>query len=176
MAEHSWYFAYGANMETTVFVEQRKMAPLSSEAARLEGFRLEFTTPGIPLIEPVFANLVADAHGVVHGVLHHLSHDDLARLDRDESSDYRHLDVAVVGERSGRVAAIAYCSQRRALDRKPSRRYLALLRRGAAEFALPASYQRQLAELPAHHTPLLSPAAAQLMRLIIPVRRWLKSR
>jgi hypothetical protein len=176
MAAHSWYFAYGANMAMSVFVDQRKMAPRSSEAARLEGFRLEFTAPGIALIEPVFANLTRDPHGVVHGVLHDLSHHDLELLDRDESTDYRHLEVEVVGERSGRVSAIAYCSQRRRHGRKPSRRYLALLQRGAAEFELPATYQRELAALPTHHLPLLSPVATQLLRVALPVRRWLRKR
>lgn len=175
MSGSGWYFAYGANMSTSMLVSRRKMAPLSSEAALLDGYRLEFTTPGLPLVEPVFANISADCDGVVHGVLHRLPHRDLARLDLDESPAYDHLEVQVTGTEVGRVSAIAYHSSRRTLGRKPSRRYLELVCRGAAEFGLPAAYQAELAAHPARHIPLLSPLTAALWHVIMPLRRRLKS-
>lgn len=59
-----WYFAYGANMSARVLA-RRRLRPLASEPARLEGYRLAFSHAGLLPIEPAFANLERDPAGVV---------------------------------------------------------------------------------------------------------------
>ncbi len=171
-----WYFAYGANMATEAFVRRRGMTPLSSEAARLDGYRLAFSTRGIRLLEPAFANIEKDEGASVHGVLHRLSKRDLELLDCDEGADYRHLRVEVCGVSSGPVQALAYQSSRPVHGLKPSRRYLALLCRGAEEFDLPRDYRQELARVPTYHVPVLSTVALPLVRAGMAVRRVLKQR
>ena len=169
-----WYFAYGANMSTELFVTRRGMRQRSSEAAHLDGYKLSFTSHGVrAVLEPVFANIEAESGGRVHGVLHRLPRRDLDRLDSDESRHYAHLDVEVEGVSSGHVTAITYYSARPIRGRVPSRRYLELLCQGAREFELPDHYTRDIASHHSLHVPVLSHVTGWLIRVVTPLRRFL---
>ncbi|WP_166805085.1 gamma-glutamylcyclotransferase family protein [Nitrosococcus wardiae] len=80
----AWYFAYGANMLTDVLVRRRGVIPLSSEQARLDGYQLVFSQPGLPYIEPCFASIQPIQTDSVYGVLHHLTAHAAAQIDRFE--------------------------------------------------------------------------------------------
>jgi gamma-glutamylcyclotransferase (GGCT)/AIG2-like uncharacterized protein YtfP len=161
--EPLWYFAYGANMSTRVLA-RRDVEPLSSEAASVAGWRLAFSMPGVPLLEPGFANVEPDPAGVVHGVLHRMRRRDLTRLDRSEGGGYRHRELEPYGVRAGAVRAIAYVYPRAVRPRLPSRRYLELLLSGAHEHALPQPWIEWLSAQPCHHLPLLSDVANRVFR------------
>ena len=90
-----WYFAYGANMSSAVFEERREMRALDKRIGRLQGYSLAFNQPGIPLLEPGFANIRSDTHGEVQGVLWKISADDFARLDLQRC--FMLLSVLAVG-------------------------------------------------------------------------------
>ena len=79
-----WNFAYGGNMNPSVLSERRRISPLESVAGRLKDYRLAFNTRGFPWIEPVFANVEYAPGEYVHGVLHRLTEEQFARLDRYE--------------------------------------------------------------------------------------------
>jgi gamma-glutamylcyclotransferase len=168
-----WYFAYGANMSRAVLA-RRGVTPSSSEAATLRGYRHRFSHEGLIPIEPAFANIEAapdDAAAITHGVLHRLTADDLAHLDRIEGAEYLHVDVAVQGARSGAVTARAYLNPHPVQGKVPSRRYLACLCAGAREHALPADYIAQLEAHPSRHWFLVSDVANLLAGTAERVRR-----
>lgn len=153
-----WYFAYGANMSRAVLA-RRGVVPLSSEAGVLRGYRHRFSHEGLLPIEPAFANIEPSSDDVTHGVLHLLSTDGLAHLDRIEGAEYLQVDVAVEGARSGTVTARAYLNPHPTSGKIPSRRYLACLCDGAREHGLPAEYIAQLEAQPSRHWPIVSDVA-----------------
>ncbi len=172
MSSPLWYFAYGANTSTRV-LDRRGIAPLSSEAARLDGWRFAFSMRGFPGVEPAFANIEPDAASCVHGVLHRMRASDLERLDRVEGFGYRHRDVEVVGIRSGSVTATAYACPRTVNGALPSRRYLSLVCDGAREHGLPQSWIAALEAQPRRHVPLLSDLVNSSMKTLEGARRLL---
>lgn len=161
MGEVASYFAYGANMSRAVLA-RRGVAPLSSEPARLDGWRLRFSHPGLLPIEPAFANLEPGAGEAVHGVLHRLRAGDLERLDRLEGAEYLHEEVTVASA-AGEVRARAYRNPHPVDGLRPSRRYLTSLLAGAREHGLPAEWVAALEAQPSLHVPLVSDAAARLV-------------
>lgn len=170
-----WYFAYGANMSRRV-LDRRGLRPLSCEPARLDGYRLRFSHPGVLPIEPAFANLEAHAAGVVHGALYRLRNDEMLRLDLVESTDYAHVDVPVLGARAGAVVARAYLDPRPVEGRVPSRRYLRVCCEGARELGLPGDYVDALAAHPSLHVPVVSDVATLLVSAVERARRALGGR
>lgn len=174
-ADAIWYFAYGANMSRAV-LDRRGLRPLSSERARLDGYRLRFSHRGVLPIEPAFANIEACASGAVHGALYRLRTDEMARLDRVESTDYAHVDVPVLGATSGAVVARAYLDPRPVEGRVPSRRYLRVCCAGARELGLPDAYVRELAAHPSLHVPVVSDVATLLVGTAERLRRALGNR
>jgi hypothetical protein len=170
-----WYFAYGANMSRTVLA-RRGLRPLSSEPARLDGYRLRFSHRGVLPIEPAFANLEAHPGAAVHGALYRLKRDEMLRLDRVESTDYAHVDVPVVGATSGAVVARAYLDPRPVEGRVPSRRYLRVCCAGARELGLPEAYVRELEAQPSLHVPVVSDVATLFVGTAERLRRALGGR
>lgn len=152
-----WYFAYGANMCTRVLTERRGVKPLLSEAAKLNGYRLVFQQPGIPLIEPAFATLEHSDKDEIHGVLHHIPQDQSNDIDRFEGPAYERFETMVQGTTMGNVPAWTYRARTPVAGLKPSRRYLALLIKGAREFNLPEEYIARIEnETPCAEIPLIS--------------------
>ena len=165
--EHSyWYFAYGANMSADVFKERRSMRPTDRAVGRLDGYSIAFNQPGIPLLEPGFANLRPDSNGVVHGVLWKISEQDFARLDLQEGGGdaYDRLRVRVATV-AGRITARTYITQAVVEGLKPSRRYRDLLVRGAEDAGLDEAYTAALRRVAVHELPGLSSLSPHIMRL-----------
>lgn len=165
-----WYFAFGANMNLRV-LNARQVRPLSREAARLEGYRLVFGEPGIPLLEPAFASIEPAPGDVVHGVLLNLARDDFARIDSTEGPGYEILNVEVVGRVHGAVTARAFKTRHPVSGRKPSLRYLNLMLRGAYEHELPAEYLHRLEAQPYYYVPGAALVFNSLVRLLGPLQR-----
>jgi hypothetical protein len=150
------YFAYGANMSRAVLVGRRGLRPLSHERARLDGYRLVFDLPGLPVVEPAFASIEAHEGAAVHGVLYRLRASDLARVRTYESPRYRLIDVDVHGEDAGLVRARAFQNRAPVAGIVPSRRYLRLLREAARDAGLPEEYVARLEAQPSVYLPLVS--------------------
>lgn len=167
----TWYFAYGANMSPRVLA-RRALAPMSSQAGRLDGYQLRFSHRGLIPTEPAFANIEPAPPGAsVHGVLHELTAADMARLDRIEGAEYLHVEATVIGASSGPVVARAYRDPHPVRGRRPSRRYLSDLCEGARHFGLPDAYVRELAAHPSLHWPGLSELTTLLVGAAERVRR-----
>lgn len=171
MAETAvWYFAFGANMSSRVLA-RRRVTPISSEPARLSGYRLAFQERGIPFVEPAFASIEPADGDAVHGVLMRLERAAFARIDSSEGPGYELLDVDVIGRDSGRVCATAFTSRRPVVGLRPSRRYLGLLCEGARENGLPTEYVRRLEGEPHFYVPGMGPAFTLLASALHALQR-----
>lgn len=163
--EGIWNFAYGGNMNPRVLSERRKITPLESVAGRLEDYRLAFNTRGFPWIEPAFANVEHDPGACVHGVLHRLTEEQFARLDRYEWGGvaYRHLELDVAAYDGRRVRARVYSARYVSREKSPSCRYLTLIREGARVSGLDDDYVRMLDRHPCRDTPTMSDSSIGLL-------------
>lgn len=87
-----WYFAFGANMAASVFIERRKIRPLRTEVAQIPTHALCFNVLGIPYADPGNGSLrelqpgSTDAKAAVHGVAYLLTEEDLKRVVLSEGS------------------------------------------------------------------------------------------
>ncbi|NNL87317.1 MAG: gamma-glutamylcyclotransferase [Myxococcales bacterium] len=145
----SVYFAYGSNLDPRTFLGRRRMRPERATCARLEGYRLVFDLPVGPGERGV-ANLRAEPGAEVFGVAYWLDFADAGRLDRSEGVHRgfylrRGVDLDTP---TGAVAAFTYVSGRGEPGRRPSRRYLNLILRGARHHRLPPDYIEELRALP----------------------------
>lgn len=153
-----WNFAYGGNMNPGVLSERRKIVPLESVAACLQDYRLAFNTRGFPWIEPAFANVEYAPGECVHGVLHRLTAEQFARLDRYEWGGvaYRHLELDAEAYDGRRIRARVYSARYVSREKVPSCRYLTLIREGARLSGLDREYVRRLDRHPCRETPAMS--------------------
>jgi cation transport regulator ChaC len=145
-----WYFAYGSNLDPATFLGRRRMQPVDTRVARLDGFELRFDLPVGPGERGV-ANvcLLEGAH--IWGAAYRLTLADALRLDQTEGvhhGAYARLDVRVSDVRGETLGAFTYQSSRGREGRKPSRRYLGLLLAGARHHGLPDEYMARLRALP----------------------------
>ena len=146
------YFAYGSNMDP---VQMRNRAPGARAlgAARLAGWRLTFTRDspgwggGVGHIEPA-------PDDEVWGVLWEVTQSDVAALDEYEgvAAGAYVRENATVHHDDNDVDALVYLAVPRG-DKKPTKRYIAALVRGAEAHGLPAEYVERLRKL-------LNPASA----------------
>ena len=164
----SWYFAYGANMNPSVLQGRRRIEPKTAEHATLGGYRLAFNLRGIPLIEPVFANIVPSLKATVHGVLCRLTSTAQSRLDvlEGEGKYYQSVDVDVTGTMSGVVRAKTYVGLKTRSEGRPSRRYLELLIGGGQYYGFPAKHLDLLADHPTSQAPVFSRFFARILPLL----------
>lgn len=157
------YFGYGSNMASQVLRGRRGVVPVQTRPAILPDHRLAFNTPGFFVIEPAFANAEFEGAGfAMHGALVTVSSSDFDRICRTEGVPfgYQVKDVEVIPYSPGlehltraewetmeRCPAKTLVYGRSSLDLPPSRRYIRLLREGAAEVGLAESWQRKLTDI-----------------------------
>jgi hypothetical protein len=164
------YFAFGANVNPAT-LRRRRIPVLSQAPARLDGHRLVFGTPGIPLFEPAFASL-ARAEDHVWGVLYDLSSRALGRLRTFEGSAYVEVGVSVlVGDES--LEARTFVSAAPHRERRPSRRYLRLILDGAREQGLPGDWVSRLESQPSLYLPLVHEAWGAVFHVVDRLHRRL---
>jgi cation transport regulator ChaC len=149
-----WYFAYGANMHDSAFRDRRGMRPLEWRPGRIRGYRLRFNLEGRPRGKAAPANLYADPAAEVWGVLYKIRRRDLIRLDATEGVPwwrYRPVWLEAEDIRGAPQLAVTYVARGDEDDRKPSLRYLTLLREGARAHGLPEHHIRLLEQV--EHAP-----------------------
>jgi cation transport regulator ChaC len=149
-SDRVWYFAYGSNMHDSAFRDRRGMRPLEWRVGRLAGYRLRFNLDGKPIGKAAPANLAPDPHAEVWGVLYQITKADMIRLDASEGvpgGRYRPSWLAVEAADGGSMTAMTYVAEGHAEDRRPSLRYLTLLREGARAHGLPEDWLRVLEDV-----------------------------
>lgn len=57
MADHQWYFAYGSNMLSDVFIKRRKVSPVRHEVASIKSHTLCFNVMGVPYTDPAMGGI-----------------------------------------------------------------------------------------------------------------------
>jgi cation transport regulator ChaC len=145
--EEIWYFAYGANMHDSAFRHWRGMCPREWRPGRVRGYRLRFNLKGPPRGRSVYANLCVDPAAEVWGVLYKITRRDLVRLGATEGVPwwrYRPLGLDTEDISGTALQAATFIAKGDEDDRKPSLRYLTLLREGARAHGLPEHYIRLL--------------------------------
>gem|GEM_PF-2034134 len=131
-------------MSSRVLVDRRGVKPISSELAWIKGYQLAFIQPGIPIIEPAFASIIASEKHDVFGVLHNLPANCLSAIDNFEGPDYERIKIEIHRSQGDSVKAWTYRARLPQVGLKPSKRYLQLILDGAKEFDLPPSYIENL--------------------------------
>ncbi len=135
-----WYFAYGANMHDSAFLERRGMRPSEWRVGRLPGYRLRFNLDGRPKGKAAPANISSDPDAEVWGVLHCITLRELVRLNVTEGvpgTRYQPVELPTQDHQGNTVMAISYIADGNPEDGKPSLRYINLLRDGARDHGLP---------------------------------------
>ena len=148
--EPLWYFAYGSNLDPDTFLGRRRMRPLESRVTRLDGFGLCFDLP-VGVGERAVATVRRQPDACVWGVGYALTPVQFDRLDQTEGvprGAYTREPVTLCCADGTSVAAFTYCSEHRLGGRRPSRRYLGLLIRGARYHRLPEEYVTFLRGIP----------------------------
>lgn len=146
-----WYFAFGANMHNSAFLERRGMRPMEWRPGCLSGYRLRFNLEGRPKGKAAPANISQEPGEEVWGVLYRITAADLVRLDSTEGVPgrrYRHLWLDVEDQNGERLKAVTYIADGMETDGRPSLRYITLLREGARAHRLPEHYVRFLENVP----------------------------
>ncbi|ACK52184.1 AIG2 family protein [Methylocella silvestris BL2] len=142
-----WYFAYGANMHESAFVERRGMRPLDWRPGRLGGYRLRFNLDGRPKGKAAPANICADGSAEIWGVLYSITARDMLRLNFSEGVPgrrYRPVWLDVEDANGRPLRAMTYVAEGNPQDGRPSLRYITLLREGARAHGLPDEWLRFL--------------------------------
>lgn len=136
-----WYFAYGSNMNETLFRDRRHMTWLETRIGRLHDYRLTFSVAGgmRPGVSAP-ANIVPDPGSIVHGVLYLLPLRKFARLDNSEGRQYDYVWTEAADNDGNRIFIVTYRMPHTVADGRPGRRYLNLIREAARQRRLPADY------------------------------------
>ncbi|MEX0348124.1 MAG: gamma-glutamylcyclotransferase family protein [Paracoccaceae bacterium] len=155
------YFGYGSNMNF-ISLRAKGVVPSASRAAVLNGWRLEFNVEHFFRHEGGVGNIECTGGPAdrVLGVLHCCDETDLAALDRMEAYGvgYDRVEVTVETE-LGTERALAYVGLPEFVNDacRPTRRYLNILSRGAAEAGLDPAYIAALDARPVLPPRKLSP-------------------
>ncbi len=142
-----WYFAFGTNMNDSIFRERRKMYPIEWRVGCVKGYRLRFNLEGRPIGRAAPANISPDPQAEIWGVLHKITRADLLHLDWTEGVPgprYRHLWVDARDIDGRALRAVTYVAEGKEHDGNPSLRYITLIREGARAHGLPEHYLRYL--------------------------------
>ena len=148
------YFAYGSNcfaetLRLRTGVASNELLGPRPKPAMLRGYRLSFSLPGIPLVEPSFATVVPSPRDLVWGCLYELPSDGLWRrlcLTEGVPLVYEALPCSVVtadGDEIGgcfTLYAPPRCCFPLGLEVAPSQRYLATIVAGLRESGVRAEY------------------------------------
>lgn len=159
-----WYFAFGANMNNSVFRGRRKMNPVEWRVGRAPDYRLRFNLQGRPRGLSAPANIEPAPEEEVWGVLHLMTRRDMVWLHSTEGvPGWRYYPIWLDAEdRAGnRLRAFSLIADGLPEDGKPSLRYITLIREGAVQHDLPDHWIEKLnavrhAEVSAPHGQLQS--------------------
>ncbi|MSU90319.1 gamma-glutamylcyclotransferase [Rhodobacteraceae bacterium 2CG4] len=144
-ADEVWYFAFGANMNDSVFLGRRKMKPLEWRVGRAPGYRLRFNLHGRPKGLSAPANIAPAPGEEVRGVLYRMTCRDVVWLHSTEGvPGWRYYPVWLdVEDRDGdRLRAYSLIADGLPEDGNPSLRHITLIREGAIQRDLPGLWDR----------------------------------
>ncbi len=170
-------------MNSHVFQGRRAMRPTKIERAVLKDYRLVFNQPGIPWLEPSFANIEEAEGEYIEGVLYEITGTEMIRLDISEGNGaYDIVTPKVEGEVSGPVIAHTFLTRNVSAGLHPSQRYMNLLIGGAQEHGLSPEWVQMLKEAPfssgaisRHLSPVIMFINRSFLRLGLPHPfRWWK--
>lgn len=135
-----WYFAFGANMNDSVFLGRRKMKPLEWRVGHAPGYRLRFNLHGRPRGLSAPANIAPDPTEEVWGVLYRMTRRDMVWLHSTEGvPGWRYYPVwlDVEDHMGNKFRAFSLIADGLPEDGNPSLRYITLIREGAIQHGLP---------------------------------------
>jgi cation transport regulator ChaC len=139
------YFAYGSNMSPEVIAAAGKPFSLLG-AARLDGYRLDFTRQSV-LTGTGVADIVGADDESVWGVAYRVSRPGLAALDRKEGAPQAYTQVNVpvkLADDDHELVAVSYTVRAKRSFVPPSAMYLNRMVEMARLFHFPEEYQTQL--------------------------------
>ncbi|KAJ3720161.1 hypothetical protein F5878DRAFT_539092 [Lentinula raphanica] len=171
--EPRWYLGYGSNLSLTGFLVKRNITPLDTKVVVIDGLELAFDNPGVPYIEPRFANCrIAEppaemwlpgnpwsGRGSLMGVAYLLSPADYLTILRSEGggSSYQPIIAPAVsltadGARTQQVFDVItlHTPTIRRGTGYASLRYMKLLRNGAREQHMPEEFIAYLDATPSY--------------------------
>ena len=142
-----WYFAYGANLNDSVFRGRCGMQPLEVRVGRVPGYRLRFNLHGRPRGRSAPANIEPSPGDEVWGALNRMTQRDMVWLNATEGvPGWRYRPVWLDAEDSdGRIVrAFSLMAEGLPEDGNPSLRYITLIRDGALQHGLPLHWIERL--------------------------------
>ncbi len=142
-----WYFAFGANMNDSVFLGRRKMRPLEWRVGQLPDYQLRFNLHGRPRGLSAPANIAPAPGEEVWGVLYRMTRRDMVWLHSTEGvPDWRYYPVWLdVKDREGNtLRAFSLIADGLPEVGNPSLRYITLIREGAIQHDLPGPWIEKL--------------------------------
>lgn len=145
--EDVWYFAFGANMNDSVFLGRRRMKPLEWRVGRAPDYRLRFNLHGRPRGKSTPANISPAPGKEVWGVLYRMTRRDMVWLHSTEGvPGWRYYPVWLdVEDRDGSsIRAFSLVADGFSEDGTPSLRYITLIREGAIQHDLPVHWIEKL--------------------------------
>ena len=117
--------------------------------AVLKGFKMVFSLPGLPFVEPGFGGLCRQEDEEVHGVAFKMDEESVARLDDKEAESYTKEIVKLTAYDGRELEGYVYMSPTTE-EWLPSERYLGVLCKGARQAGLDPAYIEKLASLPVY--------------------------
>jgi len=147
--EGVWSFGYGANMDMEALQSWKKVKVFEHCPAVLKGFKMVFSLPGLPFVEPGFGGLCRQEDEEVHGVAFKMDQESMARLDDKEAETYTKETVKLTAYDGRELEGYVYMSPSTE-EWLPSKRYLGVLCKGARQAGLDPAYIEKLASLPVY--------------------------
>jgi len=147
--EGVWSFGYGANMDMEALQSWKKVKVFEHCPAVLRGFKVVFSLPGLPFVEPGFGGLCRQKDEEVHGVAFKMDKESMVKLDDKESKRYTKETVKLTSYDGRELEGYVYMSPTTE-EWLPSKRYLGVLCKGAREAGLDPAYIEKLASLPVY--------------------------
>ncbi|TCD13229.1 gamma-glutamylcyclotransferase family protein [Oricola cellulosilytica] len=142
-----WYFAYGANLNDTVFLGRRRMKPLDWRVGKVTGWRLRFNLQGRPVGRSAPANIEPATGEELWGVLFLITRREMVRLNSTEGVPgwrYRPVWFDAEDREGNRHRAFSLMADGLPEDGNPSLRYITLIREGARQHGLPEHWIEKL--------------------------------
>jgi len=103
-----WYFAYGSNLSADKFTKSRGIIPLATVVARIPGWTISMSIPGLPYREPAFASIrpiddisSAEKKLEVEGVAYLITRLQYAKIIASEGGDITYAQAKLRAEPLG---------------------------------------------------------------------------
>ena len=147
--EGVWSFGYGSNMDMEALQSWKKVKVFEHCPAILRGFKVVFSLPGLPFVEPGFGGLCRQEDEEVHGVAFKTDQESVAKLDAIEAETYTKETVKLTAYDGREFEGFVYMSPTTE-EWLPSERYLGVLCKGARQAGLDPAYIEKLSSLPVY--------------------------